>query len=529
MTTAGGDLADLAAQVMTHANEGRLDEAAALVSAHGEQAVAALDAGSACFWYAAAVVEHVRGDLVAQVRAADLCLRSARAAGSAGWASNALSMRGMAHARSGAVDAALSDLARAEIELDACDDPGLRGWAATGLGYCYDHLRLYELAEPHFRDAVGSAGVGPMPLPESSVIDLRNLAELHHSWADELERVVPRHASADDVAAHRDRSRHWAQEAVRDAQRRGLSSWDRSSRRMHLCAAAALQPHLVIAELRRELDQLGPTAQPGDRVRLATALARALAAVGRLDEALAQARAAVPMLDEPVDWQVEVSVRHLVVQLEAQAGLPGAVNGLAYAELLSQALWQQRLRTLQGARTALEVERLQVDHAQATLAAQQDPLTRLGNRRALDSAITGLVHASSERRQHSLVLLDVDSFKSVNDEHGHVVGDSVLVAVADALRASARDDDVLVRLGGDEFVVLAPGAGPEAGAELARRLDHAIVSTDWSVIATGLQVTATLGVASTGHGRGVLDLVGAADERMYGARGARRRPSSEPG
>lgn len=519
-------VSELAALVMSHANEGRTsaaDEAvAAALAACDEQGVEA-----AGLWYAIAVLEHVRGDLGAQLVAASRCLRIAQAQASPGWASNALSMRAMAHVRGGDVDAALTDLASAEAELVAGDDGPLRAWAHTGLGYCYLELRLYELAQPHLEaaEAFGAAGgSSPMPLVESLVIDQRNLAELHLRWADELERVVPSSATAADVAQQRERGRAWAGRAAATALELGLSSYARSCELMQLSANADQDPHTVVPALRAALDDESGLTHYGERALVGTALARALRADGDQGAAVQAAREAVRVAVRWLDWQVVVAARHLLVELEADAGVPGAVNGRDYARVLTETLWQQRLRTLQGARSAVEVEQLRRSHAQATLAARQDPLTSLGNRRVLDEALAELAGGQDDRRHHSLVLVDLDEFKAVNDAYGHVVGDAVLCAVADAIRASAREDDVLVRLGGDEFVVLARGAGPDAGTDLARRVQVAVAGTAWGQIAPGLRVSASVGVATTGAGVAVAELVKAADAAMY----ARKPPALAP-
>jgi diguanylate cyclase (GGDEF)-like protein len=184
--------------------------------------------------------------------------------------------------------------------------------------------------------------------------------------------------------------------------------------------------------------------------------------------------------------------------------------------LLSNALWQQRLRTLQGARSALEVERLQRTTEIATQAAREDSLTGLGNRRALDEALARLEqNPGADQLDHSLVLIDVDGFKSVNDTYGHQAGDEVLKAVARTMRTSARRADLLIRLGGDEFVILAAGATKVEAAALAVRILDSINNTDWEAIAPGMQVSISIGFAATGAGMLVSDLFGTADAAMY--------------
>lgn len=512
-------LADLAAQVMSLAQGGAADEARLLAGAGLSEAEAdpthQPSSDLACLWYAIAVAEHARGDTAAQVLAADRCLSVASALGSPGWASNALSIRAMAHVRQGAIDLALTDLARAEVELADCADDALRCWAHTGLGYCYDQLRLYELAQPHFENAV-AIGTSPMPLADAPVIDLRNLAELHLRWAHELDRVVPLAASALQVEEQMTRARHWAREALVTATSLQLPSAVQSSQLLDLCVRADVEPQAVIEGLTAALEATGSNRPLDERTEVATALARALRALGRGPEAVVAARLAVDSVAEPIDWQVTAGAHYLLVELEAEAGVLGAAEGRAYGRLLSNALWQQRLRTLQGARSAIEIERLQRTTEIATRAAREDSLTGLGNRRALDEALARLErNGDGDQQEHSLVLIDLDGFKSVNDTYGHVVGDEVLQAVATTLRACARRADLLIRLGGDEFVVLAEGATKLEAAALAARVHEAMNNTDWGAIAGGLRVRISIGFAATGAGVLVTDLLGAADASMY--------------
>jgi diguanylate cyclase (GGDEF)-like protein len=524
-------IVELASRVMSLAQDGGALEAVRL----GHDALDRLGdeppLEAAGLWYAVAVAEHALGRPERQVACGSECLEVARAHGSAGWASNALSVRAMGQARQGAVERALTDLAVSEAELLGCEDDGLACWAHTGLGYCYDQLRLYELAQPHFEAAVtlGATGLGPMPLPEGPVIDLLNLAEMHLRWADELERVLPLHASAQDVEAQIRRGVHWSGAAVELADRLGLAEYREASRRLDLCLRAVSEPRAALPALQRALDDPASGAtgsRAGGRAQVATALGRALRRLGDLDGAVRAARAAVEAAEAPGDWQVVAAARHLLVEVQAEQGLPGAVSGREYGRLLSGVLWAQRLHTLQGARTALDVERLQRAREDAEAKAREDPLTGLGNRRALDEAVRDLLassaSASGDRARdavtHSLLLFDLDDFKAVNDRYGHLVGDEVLRTIAGALSGRARSDDVLVRMGGDEFVVLAPGASTEAAQDLVERMRAGLAAVEWGALAPGLDVRVSIGAATTGEGVSLQDLVRLADAAMYAAK-----------
>lgn len=511
---------ELASQVMALAQDGGADEALRLGRAATADLGDAPPLEAAALWYAVAVAEHSLGRTAQQVEATDQCLAVARAHGSPGWASNALSVRAMAFARQGAVEKALTDLAVAEAELLECDDLGLTCWAHTGLGYCYDQMRLYELAQPHFEAALAE-GASPMPLAEAPVIDLLNLAEMHLRWADELERVTPTHANERDVERQHRQGVHWSRAALELAAEVGVGGYHDASRRLDLCLRAETEPAVVVPELRAALEVDLPTTLVGGRAQVATALARALRKLGDLESAVDAARLAVQAAQGPGDWQVMAAASHLLVELEAEQGLPGAQSGREYGRLLSSVLWAQRLHTLQGARTALDVERLQRARETAERAAREDPLTGLGNRRALDEALTRLRSQStfgdraSDVVAHSLLLFDLDGFKAVNDSYGHLVGDDVLRAAAGALSGRARADDVLVRLGGDEFVVLAPGATAEVAQDLVDRMRAGLEAVDWESLAPGLRLRVSIGVATTGPGTRLEDLVGLADAAMY--------------
>lgn len=151
----------------------------------------------------------------------------------------------------------------------------------------------------------------------------------------------------------------------------------------------------------------------------------------------------------------------------------------------------------------------------------RDSLTGAGNRRfafeRLASALDGL---DPSRGQLSLVVLDLDDFKAVNDRHGHPVGDRVLQAIATALSALLRPGDVLSRVGGEEFMLMLPRTGLEGACSVAARVRDVIRELR---VASGdgetLRVSASIGVAAATPARNSADaLYAAADAALYRAK-----------
>lgn len=505
---------------MSLAQDMQVDAALALGHATLLDAETAPPADRAALWYAVAVAHHADGDFAAQALAADRCHDLGLQAGDHGWTSNALSMRAMAELRSHRVEAALLDLALAEVELAACPDPALACWGHTGLGYAYLELRLYELAQPHFEAAV-ELDASPIPLAEAKAIDLMNLAELHMRWADELERALPHDEADREADERRVRGNDYAARALAEATRVGATGLVGTCRAVELCSRPRDGAAAAIDELRAAYESPDHNDHQGSRAVVGSALARALWRVGRNDEALAVAREAAELSSAASDWHVGASARWLLVEMEYQAGLPGAAAGHDYARLLSRVLWQQRLSTLQGARAALDVETLRRATAVAERQALEDPLTGVANRRAFDAAIDAGHHADAG--PCSLLVVDLDAFKTINDRHGHVLGDEVLRGVADAIRSVARTDDLVVRIGGDEFVVLARATDEAGGRALADRLRNAVAEVVVRVDGETVRPTASVGVSTTDEVTSVRELLEAADLDMYRGKRSRSR------
>jgi diguanylate cyclase (GGDEF)-like protein len=149
--------------------------------------------------------------------------------------------------------------------------------------------------------------------------------------------------------------------------------------------------------------------------------------------------------------------------------------------------------------------------------AHTDPLTGLPNRRAFDVALDGAVAAG---RPFSLLLIDVDRFKQINDSFGHTVGDRVLRDIAARTRASIRASDTLARIGGDELALVAPGASV-AGAE---RLASAMHETVASLVPEEGAAPVTLTISRASYPEDGLDrdgLLRAADHRLHAVKDMR--------
>ncbi|PZS08400.1 MAG: hypothetical protein DLM55_09035 [Acidimicrobiales bacterium] len=150
--------------------------------------------------------------------------------------------------------------------------------------------------------------------------------------------------------------------------------------------------------------------------------------------------------------------------------------------------------------------------------AHTDALTGLANRRHFDAALTRLlVQAELTKENVSLILLDLDFFKQINDSYSHVVGDHVLAAVAAELARHCRASDLAARVGGEEFAVLLPGISAEGAATIAERLRGWISELDLTQFAEGLRITVSAGVASAAGGESTV-LIAAADRALYQAK-----------
>lgn len=151
--------------------------------------------------------------------------------------------------------------------------------------------------------------------------------------------------------------------------------------------------------------------------------------------------------------------------------------------------------------------------------AEVDPLTELSNRRGFEAHLQqAITRVARTGQSASLMYIDLDRFKPVNDTHGHLAGDAVLWAVASLLRHGVRDSDIVARLGGDEFAVILAGCSLKRARRIASDLLESLrgLSIPWDL--QRLKVGASIGIARIGGSMSVDDAVAAADAQCYRAK-----------
>ncbi len=145
--------------------------------------------------------------------------------------------------------------------------------------------------------------------------------------------------------------------------------------------------------------------------------------------------------------------------------------------------------------------------------ARRDPLTGALNRYGLrDELSKAAEHGDVKFFPLSIVFIDIDHFKHINDQHGHVVGDQVIKEISDVISNAIQRDDIFARWGGEEFLLIFPGTEPGDARAIAERLRRAIAGRPWP---NGLRVTGSFGVSKAAAGDDLVDGIKRADEAMY--------------
>jgi diguanylate cyclase (GGDEF)-like protein len=221
--------------------------------------------------------------------------------------------------------------------------------------------------------------------------------------------------------------------------------------------------------------------------------------------------------DIPVIMLTGRGDRELKIKLLGQGASDYVTKPFDAGELIARVKVQLKIKGLQ--------DELKKSNEKLRLLSNTDPLTHLYNRRyMIDMLEKEMQRAERKGSPLSVVMIDIDHFKQVNDEFGHHNGDQVLLAFASLSQAGLRSYDFVARHGGEEFVMTLPETRHEDAMVIAERLRIRIQAHSFTGALKGLNVTASMGVATypVDFITTVSDLIREADEAMYRAKAAGR-------
>ncbi len=443
-------------------------------------------------------------------KAVDNLIDRAEELGEAGMLSAGLTLRARLALRDGDVVRHLADASRAVVVLDNESDPLARGSALIGAANAYDDLSLWEIG-----DEMHDRAVELLPLCDLQV--LRPVIEINRGlnwyWWTAALLEVGEHEQAEQLLRDRTEDLHvelpdsWALEL-------------RISRLARLILMRAAGPDEI-----EELRELGHQFPAHDvdpywlpRMQVCLGLAHEALQAKRYDVAATNADAARE-LARVNGTAYERSFAEWTAMLIEEARDPtvGSV-ARAYAAGLARQRWDERIARLASARAQIHSERQQGQHDGLVRRTMEDPLTGLGNRRALDQRLVHECDSLTPQTPIAMVIIDIDHFKGVNDRFGHACGDAVLCRVGAIIRSVLRPEDLALRLGGDEFCTVLTGASPQVVEDRADRIRTLVSLEDWEAVAPGLAVTVSVGAASATGGAAVAHLYPRADAALYAAK-----------
>ena len=231
-----------------------------------------------------------------------------------------------------------------------------------------------------------------------------------------------------------------------------------------------------------------------------------------------------PVSGHPISiTQPDLSVSRLIVNAAPVQDGRGQLRG-CMVSFHDETELHHANEQMRDALIKLEASRKQIEEQNVELVrlATRDPLTGCYNRRAFFSAAEPLLDQIRQQGHHlCCVMTDIDHFKRVNDTYGHAVGDQALIAVARALSAGLRTNDLLCRYGGEEFCILLPDTTPEQALDITERLRAEIEQNAGPGVRSieGLHFTSSFGVASFSPDvAGVNELIEMADYALYSSK-----------
>ena len=436
----------------------------------------------------------------------------AEALGERGILAAGLCLRAELALRDGDVVGHLADASTAVVVLDDESEPLGRGSGYIGAGTAYESLSLWELG-----DEMHDRAEDLVPLCDDQV--LRTVIEFNRVstwfWWTAALLEVGEHEQAEQLLRVR----------TKDLQIEMPDSWAfelRISWLVGLILMQAAGPDEV-----DELRKLGQHFPPDNgrlnrlpRMQILLGLAHDALQARRYDEATTNVDAALVLARvDGTPYQKSFAEWTAMLIEEGRDPTVGSA-ARAYAAVLARQRWDERIGRLASARAQIHSERQQGQHEGLVRRTMEDPLTGLGNRRALDQRLLHESDSLTPQTTIAMVIIDVDHFKRVNDRFGHACGDAVLCRVGAILRSVVRPGDLALRLGGDEFCAVLTGAAPQVVRERADQIGTLVGLEDWESLAPGLAVTVSVGAAWAAGAAAVADLYPRADAALYAAKAA---------
>ena len=430
---------------------------------------------------------------------------------------NALNL-GIAYRRMGDLEEARTQVRQALDEATQRDDWGTRFNALLQLGYLYEDLDQLAHAQATYEQALNLAPRGQARSPAGAArLALGGVLIARDQHATALETLDQ---AERELAGTTDTGRSGLLRMRRGQALAGLGRQDE-----------ALREYEAAERLMEQQDNERYLAM------LLPARAEALEASGQTDRALAEYRRFIQLEGKLLDdsaRQRATAMRHRFDarrrELDTQRLLADTALKRQELDALVQARRWQWLALALGVVLVLVLSvrllRQQLRTRRLRSLATTDALTGVANRRAIDQAGSAMfATASTGDIALSVLMLDIDHFKQINDVHGHLAGDEVLRRVAAACQGALRKDDRLGRFGGEEFIAVLPCTAVTPAAQVAERLRLAVQAIDLDDIAAGLQVTASVGVATRRRNDAdFATLVDRADQALYRAKaGGRNR------
>ena len=210
-----------------------------------------------------------------------------------------------------------------------------------------------------------------------------------------------------------------------------------------------------------------------------------------------------------------------------------AIGAAARAMLTATAVMIDRTRQLEGQLAASQDEMVELHNTLEVIRAESltDPLTGLANRKFLQGTLDRAIADAAKGQRFSMLIVDIDRFKTFNDDHGHLTGDQVLRLVALSLKQNVKGQDLASRFGGEEFAIVLPETALAGATAVAERIRRAVMTKDLVKRSTGEhlgRITVSIGVATWRRGDSSQTIIDRADRCMYVAkRGGRNMVVSE--